>query len=171
MKIAVKDANVFIDLEAMGLLDLWLQLGHHTLTSGFVVGELEDGRHTNALACITAGLVEVAVIAAGEWQAFEELRQECEPMGMSVGDVSVLFLASRENAMLLTGDKILRRHAVVQSIEVHGTLWIMDQLVESGRLDATLAAARLEALMERVGAERRYLPRAECAVRIRRWRG
>jgi hypothetical protein len=33
MKIAVKDANVFIDMESMGILDLWFLLGYETLTS------------------------------------------------------------------------------------------------------------------------------------------
>lgn len=66
MKIAVKDANVFIDLEAMGLLDLWFQLGITTLTSSFVVKELEDGGHLNALACTRAGQAIEAVITGEE---------------------------------------------------------------------------------------------------------
>ncbi len=35
-KIAVKDANIFIDMEYMGILDLWFQLGHETITSNLV---------------------------------------------------------------------------------------------------------------------------------------
>ena len=66
MKIAVKDANVFIDLAAMGFLDLWFQLEITTLTSSFVVMELEDGGHENALACIRAGQVIEAEISGEE---------------------------------------------------------------------------------------------------------
>jgi predicted nucleic acid-binding protein len=43
MKVAVKDANVFIDLESMGILDLWFQLDYPTMTSSFVVMELAAG--------------------------------------------------------------------------------------------------------------------------------
>ena len=49
MKIAVKDANVFIDLESMGILDLWLLLGYETFTSDFVVTELVKGNHQNCI--------------------------------------------------------------------------------------------------------------------------
>ena len=66
MIIAVKDAYVFIALESMGLLDLWFQLGIETITSSFVVMELEDGNHQNALACIRAGQAVEAVISSQE---------------------------------------------------------------------------------------------------------
>lgn len=66
MKIAVKDANVFIDLESMGILDLWFQLGYKTITSTYVVVELEDGNHLNALASIRAGQVSEEEISPEE---------------------------------------------------------------------------------------------------------
>ena len=172
MKVAVKDANVFIDLEAMGLLNLWFELDITTLTSSLVVQELEAGGHENSLACIRAGQAIEAMITGEEMAgAFADFMDRFGQGGLSGADLSVIYLAIREEAMVLTGDRLLRTTANVVHQEVHGTLWIMDQLVEAGVLDTVVAAARLEALMERVGAERRYLPRAECAVRIRRWRG
>ncbi len=45
MKVAIKDANVFIDLEIAGLFDLWFQLGIETHTSVFIQEELENGGH------------------------------------------------------------------------------------------------------------------------------
>ncbi len=71
MRTAVKDANVFIDLESMGILDLWFQLDYQTITSSFVVVELEDGGHANSLASIEAGQVIVAVISGEEMEEFE----------------------------------------------------------------------------------------------------
>lgn len=171
MRVAVKDANVFIDLESMGILDLWFQLGYETITSTYVVVELEDGGHSNALACIRAGQVKEEVISDKEMEGeFGELLTSLEDTGLSVPDISVLFLAIREKAMLLSGDKQLRGQAREYSVEIHGTLWIMDRLVESDLLVATVAADRLEALMERIGSERRYLPRGECEARIHKWR-
>jgi rRNA maturation endonuclease Nob1 len=172
MRIAVKDANVFIDLESMGILDLWFQLGHETITSSYVVIELEDGGHANALASIRAGQVREAVISAEEMEGeFEALRAELEGSGLSVTDASVLFLAIREKAILLSGDKQLRKKARLRTVTVHGTLWIMDQLIAAGILVPAVAADRLEALIARTGKERRYLPAAECETRIQRWRG
>ena len=170
MKVAVKDANVFIDLESMGILDLWFQLDYHTMTSSFVVVELENGGHDNAVASIRAGQVAEGVISMEEMMGeFEGLRIECEPLGLSIADVSVIYLALREDAVLLSGDKPLRVFAKLRSVEVHGTLWIMDQLVESGTLVRKLAAQKLRTLLARTGREQRYLPRAECLTRIARW--
>lgn len=171
MLIAIKDANVFIDLESMGILDLWFQLGHETITSTYVVIELEDGDHANALATIRAGLVREAEISAEEMAGeFDAFQSELENSGLSVTDASVLFLAIRENAILLSGDKQLRVQAKLRTVPVHGTLWIMDQLVAASILSAAVAADRLEVLMARTGKERRYLPVSECQTRILRWR-
>ncbi len=171
MKIAVKDANVFIDLESMGLLDLWFQLGIETLTSSFVVMELEDGGHENALACIRAGQAVEAVISGEEMAgAFADFQDAYGGTGLSETDLSVIYLAIRENAMVLSGDRLLRTTAEAQHLEVHGTLWIMDRLVAERVLQPVLAADRLEALIRRTGSEQRYLPKAECESRIIRWR-
>lgn len=169
MKIAVKDANVFIDLESMGLLDLWFQLGHVTLTSSYVVVELEDGGHLNALATIRAGQVQEATITGLEMEEFDAFQRPYQSSGLSLSDVSVLYLAIRENAMLLSGDRLLRNQAKLHTVEVHGTLWILDQLVESKLLDRIVAAQRLEALLLRTGKEQRHLPKPECQTRIARW--
>ena len=162
MKIAIKDANVFIDLEAMGLLDLWFQLGITTLTSSFVVQELEDGGHMNALASIRAGQA-----MAG---AFADFVDKHGQGGLSEADLSVIYLAIREKAMVITGDRMLRTMADARHLEIHGTLWIMDQLVFASLLRPALAADRLESLMQRTGRERRYLPKNESQARINKWR-
>lgn len=169
MRVAVKDANIFIDLESMGILDLWFQLKYTTMTSSFVVVELEAGGHANALASINAGQVQEAVIAAEEMERFDAMFQACQPRGLSLADVSVLFLALREDAILLTGDKPMRQEANVRTVEVHGTLWILDQLISAGLLAPPLAAQRLEALIQRTGREQRFLPKSECLSRISRW--
>jgi hypothetical protein len=72
--------------------------------------------------------------------------------------------------MVLSNDKLVRTAAQVKHLEMHGTLWIMDRLVEELLLHPSVAADRLEALVRRTGREQRYLPRAECEIRIRKWR-
>lgn len=171
VKIAVKDANVFIDLEAMGLLDLWFQLGITTLTSSFVVMELEDGGHENALAYIRAGQVIEAEISGEEMAgAFAEFQAAVGESGLSETDLSVIYLAIRESAMVLSGDRLVRITSQARHVEIHGTLWIIDKLVAEGLLNSSLAADRLEALIRRTGSEQRFLPKAECESRIGRWR-
>ncbi len=106
---------------------------------------------------------------AEEMEDFERLLVECEPMGLSPADVSVLFLAMREGAILLSGDKPLRNQAKLRFVETHGTLWIMDQLVDSGILPKRVAVQRLETMLSRTGREQRYLAKGECHMRITRW--
>lgn len=43
--IVVKYANVLIDLEVMGLLDLWFQLEYTTLATSVIVAERENAQH------------------------------------------------------------------------------------------------------------------------------
>jgi hypothetical protein len=82
-------------------------------------------------------------------------------------DCSVLFLALKLDAILLSGDKPLRKAGKEKKIEVHGTLWIFDQLVELKLLPPGIAAAKLEHLR---GLDR-FFPEAECHVRLKRWQG
>jgi predicted nucleic acid-binding protein len=171
MKIAIKDANVFIDLESMGLLDLWFQLGITTLTSDFVVSELEAGNHHNALASIRAGQVIVAEISGLEMAGvFSDFLETHANKGLSDTDLSVIYVAIREQAMVLSGDRLLRSMAEAESLEIHGTLWILDELVKSSLLKPHVAADRLDALVKRTGKEQRYLPKNECDSRISKWR-
>ena len=82
-------------------------------------------------------------------------------------DCSVLFLALKLDAMLLSGDKPLRKAGAERRIEVHGTLWIFDQLVGKRLLPAGIAAAKLVYLR----TLDRFFPETECQVRLKRWLG
>jgi hypothetical protein len=82
----------------------------------------------------------------------------------------VIYLAIREDAMVLSGDRLVRVASRARQLEIHGTLWIMDQLVSQSLLSPVVAADRLEALMRRTGREQRFLPKAECEIRISIWR-
>ncbi|MFT6861706.1 MAG: putative nucleic acid-binding protein [Akkermansiaceae bacterium] len=129
MRIAVKDANILIDLELMGLLDLWFQLEIETLTTSLVVNELIRGNHHLTLAHIDSGTIESVALDPYELALKIE---GFEGTGLSEGDVSVFLLAEQRDAFLLSGDSALRVAAEVQQIEVHGTIWILDQLIEKG---------------------------------------
>lgn len=74
-------------------------------------------------------------------------------------------LAIALNALLLTGDKELRLLAEARQVEVHGTLWIFDRLVEKRLLKPKDAADKLECLL----TQDRYLPEMACGERIKRW--
>ncbi len=166
-KVAVKDANVFIDLDQMDLLGDWLKTGFETITSNLVMDELRKGGHVAPEAYSRAGLIESVNLGVFE---FSELYEEVEPEGLSAADASVLHLALERGALLLTGDGKLRIESEARLIETHGTIWVLEKMIDLGIVSAILAAERLEVLINQSGKKRRYLPRKICEERISKWR-
>ena len=165
MKIAVKDANVLIDLEIAGLLDLWFQLGYETMTTDLVTAQLRVGGHKEALSHVHCGNIKERKCSGDFLARAFELMQQIGP-GPDIADCSALLLAIDSGAMLLSGDKPLRKGAAQNQVEVHGTLWILDQLIKANLLSKPTAAAKLEHLI----AQDSYYPKAECQKRLTEWR-
>lgn len=165
MKIAVQDANVLIDLELAGLFDLWFQLGIETHTTDLIRRELEEGGHDQALAYFKSGQVREHGLSFDDLAQVSDLVTEVGSKA-KFNDCSVIFLAMKLDAMLISGDKALRKAGRERRIEVHGTLWMFDQLVEAGIMPGEVAAAKLGHLL----TLERYLPKEECQIRVKRWR-
>lgn len=86
---------------------------------------------------------------------------------LSLADTFAFALAQARRWTLLTGDAGLRRAAEAHQLEVHGALWVFDQL-EASR---TCAAQVLdEALTRTTSHPRCRLPRTEVARRLARYR-
>lgn len=80
-------------------------------------------------------------------------------------DLSLLVVAKRENMLLITDDKALRLASEAEGIEVHGTLWILDQLVALGVVESEHAYRALRAMEEAGGR----FPSHEVAKRKQQW--
>lgn len=164
-KVAIKDTNIFIDMESMGILDLWLQLGIETITSSLVVQELEAGQHLQSLAYIKS--TQIKALSSPLEPVAEIMGEET---GISMPDASLLHLAiEHEAALLLTGDKALRNAAEARAVECHGSIWILDQLVLNKKVTGVLAVEKLNGLLSLEGEQKRYLPRNAVNEYIRRW--
>ena len=164
MKIVVKDANVFIDLEIAGLLELWFQLGIETHTSVFIREELRDGGHHETLTHFDSGNVTPHDFDFSEIVEIEALVNEVN-RAAKFNDCSVLYLAEKLGAPLLSGDGALRKSATRRGLEVKGTLWVFDQLIAAGLLASKTAAVKLRLLL----SEGSFLPRTACDERLGRW--
>lgn len=165
MRIAVKDTSILIDLAEGDLLGLWFKLQIETHTTDFVLAELrKESQWQHVSVFVDAGLIQRhATLPAG----LAEVVAYAQSNGLSLADASGVLLAIRLKACLLTGDRRLRKSAQDDGIEVRGVLWIMDQLVERDVLPKREAAERLE----RICAAGSRLPQAECAARLKAWRG
>ena len=80
-------------------------------------------------------------------------------------DLHALLLATERRWGLLTGDRELRQAAEEQGLEVHGVLWVLDELVAKDLLAMRAAARALKTMLES-GSR---LPEDECEKRRIQW--
>lgn len=166
MKILVNDTNIFIDLHSVGLLEEMCQLPYEIHTVDFVVAEIADADQRRIFDELVArGGIFVDGFTADE--VIEIVEEHSSVSGnLSIPDCAVCYFARKHNVPMLTGDRRLRRYAEEQSIEVHGILFIFDELVRLDIISTSMAADRLEELF----AINARLPKAEIRDRINRWR-
>jgi len=155
----VVDANILIDLHVGDLLPELFRLPLALVAPDVIIEELQEpdgeqlerrGLHSGELS--GQQVMEVAGLAA-------------EHREVSINDLFALVLARALGATLLSGDRRLSRIAREQGVRVHGTLWVLDELVRWEVIDPSEAAAGLERMLAR-GSR---LPEAECQRRLKRW--
>ncbi len=166
MKILVNDTDIFIDLHSVGLLEEMCRLPYEIHTVDLVVAEIADADQRRIFDELVArGEISVDGFTADE--VIEIVEEHSSVSGnLSIPDCSVCYFARKHNVPMLTGDRRLRRYAEEQSIEVHGILFIFDELVRHDIISTSMAADRLEELF----AINARLPKAEIRDRINRWR-
>lgn len=157
MKILVNDTNIFIDLHSVGLLEEMCRLPYEIHTVDLVVAEIADADQRRIFDELVArGEISVDGFTADE--VIEIVEEHSSVSGnLSIPDCSVCYFARKHNVPMLTGDRRLRRYAEEQSIEVHGILFIFDELVRHDIISTSMAADRLEELF----AINARLPKAE----------
>jgi predicted nucleic acid-binding protein len=93
------------------------------------------------------------------------LVQKYAATGAGTNDLLVLALAWQEECPLLTGDPRLRDAAENEKVEAHGTLWLVDQIVNAGLIRPKRARQAYDA-MRKAG---RRLPWEEVEDQLRRF--
>ena len=145
MKIAVTDASIFIDLINLGITDEFFGLTLDVHTTVSIINELYPEQQHSLNRFRLEGKITVHVLT-GEEQFF--LMGPEYPRGLSLEDRSVIFIAKKlGDALVLSSDKLLRRHAGKLSIEYHGMIWILDQLVAEELVAIPDAIAKIKAWM------------------------
>ena len=128
MLLLVSDANILIDIEDGNLTPHIFQLPFEIAVPDILFeGELRE-QHSYLL---QVGLKVKTLIPA--FVKRTEILSSKYPRP-SVMDRLALALALQEQCPLLTGDKDLRAAAKGEGIEVHGTLWIVEELLKAKTL-------------------------------------
>jgi predicted nucleic acid-binding protein len=150
MKIAVVDANIFIDLIRLKLLDQFFEIGIEIQTTDFVLNQLDDRQQEQLKVKIDSGKIEVHSLTSDEINELMEMRF---PRKLEIADRTVFYFARKMEGILVSGDNCLRKHCQSQKLEVHGLVWIFEQFNSKGLLSR-------EVLNEKVDNYLRYAQRA-----------
>ncbi len=144
VKIAVTDANIFIDLYEIGLTKSFFNFELEIHTTSAVLYELYSEQQEILQAYQSVGRLFIHNLHE---QDFVEIYFENYPKSLSEADKSVLHVANKINACVLSSDKTLRNYAKNKEIEYHGMFWIFDKFVETGILSPRDAISKLNQLI------------------------
>lgn len=145
MLIAVIDACIFIDLIELKISSHFFKLDLEVHTTIDVWHELYNSQQEILNAYQSVGKLTIHILEANE---MEEITGLNYPRNLSPQDQSVIYIADKLNAMLLSSDKAVRNFAKSMAIDHHGMFWILDQLVENALIPKGLASSKLHELLE-----------------------
>ena len=167
MKIVVTDACIFIDVIELQLTAKFFGLELDIHTTRDVFDELFQEQQQILEAYQENNRLTVHILAPEEKI---ELLSEEFPKALSPEDRSVVFIAKKLDAVLLSSDKPVRNLAKKLSIEYHGMIWIFDQLVEQGHLSGQEASAKIAFMVSsNLIYRNNHEMQAEVEKRIKTW--
>ncbi|MCP3385935.1 type II toxin-antitoxin system VapC family toxin [Bradyrhizobium sp. CCGUVB4N] len=164
MRIVVNDTSCLVDLRKAGLLHATLLLPYSfQIALPLVHSELNDFTRAEIEDLTSRGLQVIDLAAEGVARA---LTFRSAYPALSFNDCLSMALAeSQPGSILLTGDQSLRNRASTIGIEVHGVLWVSDQLETSGQI----TFADLHAGLSKLESDPLvFVPRVELANRLAR---
>lgn len=166
-KIVVNDTNVFIDLFNVGLLEGFFSLPWEVHTTEFVMLELtREGQRDSVCQFEDNGLLHIPVFDESVMSEILELYlQHVNKTNVSLTDCTAWYYAKHNGYTLLTGDRKLRNASLIDGVDVHGIIYIIDKLVEEGILAKRLAISKLRQL----GRLNSRLPKDKIDKRIKQW--
>jgi len=155
----ITDTNIWLDLENGNLLETVFDLPFFFVSPVFA-GEEIDHEKWELLKSLGLTVYDLNPEQISEIYTLNQYNRS-----VSTTDLSSFILARDLSAILLSGDGALRKLAKKHAIEVHGALWLLDQLILHGIIPASRAAAVLIRMIER-GAR---FPKNECDKRLKAW--
>lgn len=166
MKIIVNDANVLIDLIELHFLQFFFQLEYEFHTTSLILDELLEEQIEALSPYINSNCLIIDDIETTDLHEILKIRDT--KSSLSEQDCSAFYQAQKFEAALITSDNTLRRFAKENDIEVHGHLWVFDNLVSKGIISGSIAILKLEELCNNINPKL-GLPKNECQKRKDLW--
>ena len=163
MRVLVSDASILIELAKWSLLeDLFKLPFEFAVPDALYEDELIDLGEIDRKQLQALGLRIESLDAEGVAQA---LRYQKARPKLTVHDCFAVTLAVTNDWALLTGDKRMRALADEEHVEVHGVLWVIDQLAEHRIVRKSTLTKVLRGMLD---DPRTHVPAAEIRRRLER---
>lgn len=155
----VTDSNIWIDLHHGREIKTAFRLPIRFITTDFIYEELKQPVGSNLL---SLGLEKRELSPALVLEMTAMVQKYPRPSRI---DISGLVLARHLKTPLLSGDGDLRKAAGREGIKLHGTVFLLDKMVENRVITPQRAAKALNRMLEC----RSRLPEKECRKRFDLW--
>ncbi len=145
MKVAITDVSVLFDLYNVGVLPEFFGLDIEIYTTDFIYNEiLQSGQKHEFEIFVRSGKLRILVVDDEEQEIISTM--EFTYANRSIADKTALFKALQMRCILLTCDDKLKKEAIKKELDVHGSIWVIDQLVENEIIDKKRAFKVIEDL-------------------------
>jgi|SRR5690606_10807306 len=166
MRIIVNDANILIDLVELQLLPQFFALKFEFFTTTLILEELLDEQRVQLETYITQEILKAEEMSTKDLEAIKTI-EKSKPK-LSQQDCSAYHQATSKQGTLVTSDNVLRKFAIATNIDVHGHLWLFDQMVDQNTLMPITASQKLMELCDTINTQLK-LPKVECDQRHEVW--
>jgi len=145
MRVVVTDVSMFFDLFEIRILPEFFALDWEIHTTDFVYNEiLQAGQKEVFEAFARSKQLKILHFNSEEEKEVRNFKTKLSIR--SIADKTILWKALQLKALMLTCDRKLRKEAEGHRIEVRGSVWVIQQLVDAGIISETRGASLLEEL-------------------------
>lgn len=127
MKLYVTDVSVLFDILELGILPEFFALNAEICTTTFVYNEVLNGAQVLEIESYKRSQ-RLTVLEVSESELDEILVHPIKRNLKSLPDKSLLWKAIKLKGALLTCDGKLKKEAIENGIEVHGSIWVLTEL-------------------------------------------
>ena len=166
MKIVVTDANILIGLCEMDLIVPFFALPYEISVVEAVWKELSFNQQQKYTGHVDSGRFGFVKQEDVDLMAVAEIKTSRNQL--SIADCSSLVYAEDVDGILLTSDKNLRTTACSRGVDVHGHLWVFDEMVGIQSITPQVAIEKLTELRTVINPKL-GLPANECERRLKVW--
>lgn len=147
MRIVITDVSVFFDLYETKVLPEFFALDWEIITTDFVYNEILHAEQKDTFEVFERSR-RLKIITTSAEEIEQILNAEFSTGLLSFTDKTLFWKALQLNATLLTSDRRLRKQAQQNSIEVHGSFWVLEQLMDTGVINSKSAVEALNILRQ-----------------------